>query len=169
MHGVYFFILERQIFKGITDPEFISKFGGSSVFHTGWGNGYVMLPPEHPWYGLHYDSIYVEAPGGLTYSDICGEKKLEDWFGDNEFEVCDELNSVMNYDFSNYWIIGFDTGHAGMNLQNFGKVQVFAEAHHVYEQCISDEVEGSVAWKKKWERRNRQEKIKYISATDEGE
>ena len=167
MYGVYFFTVESQIFKGITDPEFISKFGGSSVFQTGWGNGYVMLPPEHPWYGKHYDSLNVNAPGGLTYSHYCDEKNIVNWFGNRDFEVCDDLKSVMGYDFSKYWVIGFDTAHSSMNLQNFGKSQVFEETKKVYEQCISDDLEGSVGWVKKWKKRNRQEKIKFISDSNE--
>jgi len=50
-------------------------------------NGYIYLPPIHPWYKKHYDDIDVEVHGGLTYSNI-----------DNE---------------SGYWCIGFDTNHAG--------------------------------------------------------
>ncbi|AAN12761.1 gp121 [Mycobacterium phage Omega] len=32
-------------------------------------NGYVRIPEGHPWHGLNYEEIYVEAPGGLTYSE----------------------------------------------------------------------------------------------------
>lgn len=37
-------------------------------------NGYVRVPPGHPWRGRHYDEIRADVPGGLTFSD--GE-----WFG----------------------------------------------------------------------------------------
>lgn len=30
----------------------------------GWGNGYVALPKEHPFNGVHYDSIPVDIHGG---------------------------------------------------------------------------------------------------------
>lgn len=35
----------------------------------GWGNGYVALPKEHPFNGVHYDSIPVDIHGGLTYAE----------------------------------------------------------------------------------------------------
>src|SRR6056297_2972202 len=48
-------------------------------------NGYIVIPPLHPWYNKHYDSIDVQVHGGLTFS--------ENMYG------C--------------WIIGFDTNHNG--------------------------------------------------------
>ena len=32
-------------------------------------NGYIVIPPLHPWYNKHYDSIDVQVHGGLTFSD----------------------------------------------------------------------------------------------------
>jgi hypothetical protein len=32
------------------------------------GNGYVQIPLNHPWHGLHYDDIDVEVHGGLTFN-----------------------------------------------------------------------------------------------------
>jgi hypothetical protein len=31
-------------------------------------NGYARIPEGHPWSGLDYDEIDVEAPGGLTFA-----------------------------------------------------------------------------------------------------
>lgn len=31
-------------------------------------NGYVQVPQGHPWHGLDYDEIDVEAHGGLTFA-----------------------------------------------------------------------------------------------------
>lgn len=69
----------------------------SSVPH-GYGNGYVGVPPEHPWYGLSYDEIHEKYPnlsvhGGLTYSDSI--------IGDDESP--------------NTWWVGFDTCHLDDN------------------------------------------------------
>jgi len=46
--------------------------------------GYLVLPREHPWYGLHYDDIDAVVHGGLTYGK------------------CDENDT---------WAIGFDCAH----------------------------------------------------------
>ena len=50
-------------------------------------NGYIYLPPSHPWYKKHYDEIDAEVHGGLTYGELDKE--------------------------TNYWCIGFDTNHSG--------------------------------------------------------
>lgn len=38
-------------------------------YQKGWGNGYVVLPKDHPFYGLDYDfvSSFVNVHCGLTY------------------------------------------------------------------------------------------------------
>lgn len=33
--------------------------------------GYVAVPPGHPWHGLDYDDMPVEAHGGLTFVGRC--------------------------------------------------------------------------------------------------
>ena len=61
----------------------------------GWGNGYVLLPPEHPMYNVDYEDINVEVHGGLTYSATQAETGL--------------------------WMLGFDTGHLDDNQTNCDK------------------------------------------------
>lgn len=43
-----------------------------------WGavNGYVRVPDDHPWHGLHYDdeAVDVQVNGGLTFANA-------DWIG----------------------------------------------------------------------------------------
>lgn len=52
-------------------------------------NGYVALPKGHPYYGKHYDNIYVDIHGGLTFSRGGNGEEWE----------------------KGYWWLGFDTGH----------------------------------------------------------
>jgi hypothetical protein len=75
-----------------------SKAPASSFipYPHGWGNGYIGVPSDHPWFGVDYDEIHaahddLRVHGGLTYSDHynCGEK-------------CEDKN---------YWWVGFDTAH----------------------------------------------------------
>lgn len=52
----------------------------------GFYNGYVQLPPGHPWRFINYDNIPADVHGGITYSaPHCRGQ----------------------------WWIGFDTAHAG--------------------------------------------------------
>lgn len=65
----------------------------------GWGNGYVCLPPNHKYFGMHYDDIPIDAHGGLTFADYADRL---DW--DEIPEGCD-----------GWYIIGFDTMHYNDN------------------------------------------------------
>lgn len=55
--------------------------------------GYVEVPAGHPMYNKHYDSLDIEAHGGLTYSDLS-----------NTYPVA--TAALVNW-------IGFDCAHAG--------------------------------------------------------
>lgn len=70
-------------------------------FEAGWGNGYVNIPQDHPWYGKDYNDIECSnIHGGLTYSQKEGE----------------------------FWVIGFDTCHYGDTPENWPKHKVYKEA-----------------------------------------
>jgi hypothetical protein len=74
----------------------------------GWGNGYVAVPLEHPWYGLDCDEIDVDIHGGLTFSE----------------------------EIDNYWVFGFDTNHYGDNLLNWPKLRVIDETMRLFITAI---------------------------------
>lgn len=80
-----------------------------SSFERGWGNGYVMLPKSHIWYGKDYDDIPINVHGGLTY----GEKNDSD-----------------------YWVIGFDTAHAGDNDKEQDIEYVLSMTRYMVYQCV---------------------------------
>ncbi len=81
---------------------------------TGWGNGYVGVPKEHPWYGKDYDDIEANVHGGLTYSaDHFPRKKSDE-----------------------YWWVGFDTSHYMDNAENCSKIFVEKETKRLKEQAI---------------------------------
>lgn len=52
-------------------------------------NGYVALPPGHPYYGKHYDNIDATVHGGITFAQ---EGDGNNWN-------------------KGYWWIGFDCAH----------------------------------------------------------
>lgn len=79
----------------------------------GWGNGYIGIPPEHPWYGKDYDDIDANVHGGLTYSNPCKPREKPD----------------------GYWWIGFDTAHLNDNQHNCPESYVDSEIASLVEQA----------------------------------
>jgi len=80
----------------------------------GWGNGYVGVLKNHPWYGKHYDLIHeVVIHGGLTYGE----------FGFNGKN-------------KHYYIVGFDTHHWSDNITCWPKHRVEEETEHLYKQAL---------------------------------
>lgn len=89
----------------------------------GWGNGYVALPKEHPYYGVDYEEIPVEVHGGLTYAEDGNSmlnRNIQDQFPSDFLKGC--------------WIIGFDTCHGGDNSENWSKENVEIETKKLRDQ-----------------------------------
>lgn len=95
-------------------PDF---FKGQAGTH----NGYVAVPPEHPYYDKDYEEISVEVHEGLTYSSSSISSPVE--FIDGSTELPD-----------NYWILGFDTCHFGDNPTYWNKERVIEETLKLKEQ-----------------------------------
>lgn len=98
---------------------------GRKLFSTGWGNGYVLIPKDHPFHGVDYDTInkFVNVHGGLTYSDSCTSSVIQ------SFGLEDEDQGK--------WMIGFDTAHSGDNEERWHKAAVQAET-----DCLLAQVMG---------------------------
>ena len=71
----------------------------------GWGNGYVLLPKQHPFYGLAYHDLnnLMRVYKGFTFA------------------------KEIYLDGKRYWGVGFDTVHGGDNLENCSKGFVINE------------------------------------------
>lgn len=89
---------------------------GHSIPH-GFANGYVGVPPGHPWHGKHYDDINVNIHGGLTY----GSRTLP---------------GQEQPDADGYYWVGFDTAHLGDSLETWPKERVEAEVESLKQQAI---------------------------------
>ena len=74
----------------------------------GWGNGYVLLPPEHSMYNVDYTEIDVDVHGGLTYSGIHANTGL--------------------------WAVGFDTAHMDDTQTSCSKSYVLSETESLRTQ-----------------------------------
>ena len=149
--GLYTLLIENH-FK---------KFGGGThkfkiPFEFGWGNGYVLLPSNHPLYGVDYDSIAVDVHGGLTFSDNFNTRFLE-WIENREIDGDVTRENFEKFD--NYWMIGFDTGHSGDGLDTCPKSYVMNETNNLLEQCLSDDIEGMRRYKAVYERKDKLKKI----------
>ena len=88
-----------------------------AMIETGWGNGYVAVPKEHPCFEKEYDNIDVEVHGGLTFSasSLNGQPK--------------ETEGM--------WIIGFDCAHSRDSLSTCPKEYVEKEAESLKEQLLN--------------------------------
>lgn len=81
---------------------FVRRGMHHAVIKCGWGNGYVVIPPNHPCHGKDYDDIPVSVHGGLTYSVSISAENLS-------FDPCLDNSDIGS------WLVGFDTAHAGDN------------------------------------------------------
>jgi hypothetical protein len=143
-YGCYTFIIENRY----------GKIPGH-LWEYGWGNGYVLLPKFHPFYGIHYDDINVNIHGGLTYSTKFKSDNFSEWI--KNYEIGGDVNEDNFKDFDDYWIIGFDTGHSGDNSYNWSKSNVLNEANDLLDQCL-DIKEINI-----YKRKLRSEKLKKIT------
>ena len=92
------------------------NFGTLVSFDTGWGNGYIGVPKEHPWYEKYYMDIEneydVDIHGGLTYSGFEDDDKC-------------------------FWWVGFDTAHVGDTLRDWPRSRVEEEAQRLQRIAIN--------------------------------
>lgn len=95
------------------------------MINFGWGNGYVLIPENHPLHGKDYDDIDVDVHGGLTFSELVDAEMVEKWELDKEDK--------------GKWCVGFDTAHYSDNLSKWSKEKVQEEAERLKEQLLSYE------------------------------
>ena len=79
----------------------------------GWGNGYVVIPKDHPMCKKDYTDIPVEVHGWLTFG--VKANKL-DW---PEITEEERVNGS--------WVYGFDTTHYGDSISKWPKKKVEKE------------------------------------------
>ena len=84
------------------------KGSGMTFMGMGYANGYVAIPPGHPLHGMGYDSVDIEAWGGLTFA--ASKSELDQWDG-SHVEMLDggSLDDIP----ADWWIFGFDTMNYG--------------------------------------------------------
>lgn len=121
------------------------------VLQHGWGNGYVLLPPEHVLAGINYDDInsYVTVHGGLTFSEPVNEELMQK----------PPFREVLDKSDLGCWMVGFDTNHYGDGPNKWPRSKVLAETLELEKQL---ETLGSFASEKRY-----QHTLDFLYAEDE--
>jgi len=159
--GLYTLLIESQLRV---------RLPGFGKFDFGWGNGYVLIPHNHPFYGVNYNDIYdlgrkysiglddsIDVHGGLTFSEYFDVNRFLEWIKD--LEIDGDVTKENYEKFNNYWMIGFDTGHFGDSMETCPKFYVFSETNNLLEQCLSDSIDGMKKYKSFYERKDKLKKI----------
>lgn len=137
--GIYTLGIESWM----TKKDYPEIFKG--MFEFGWGNGYILLPHNHPFYGIDYNSLSIDIHGGLTFGDYFSNSLFLDWIEDKE--IFGDVNRDNFEMFDKYWMIGFDTSHFGDCKESCSKDFVINEVNNLLEQCLDDNIEGIKAYK----------------------
>lgn len=96
---------------------YIKLIKNTWIKDAGWGNGYVVIPKDHPFWGAPYECLPIGyIHGGLTYSEP----------EDNGHEG---------------WCVGFDTCHYGDTKENWTRDRVLQEANKLLKEMIQIGVE----------------------------
>lgn len=107
-------------------------------YPSGWGCGYVAVPPEHPLHGIVYtDTRFpnIIVHGGVTFTEPCvygdrtatsGREIVPRMVGKRCWQLRNGelLDGEIPVD---WWLIGFDTCHAGDNANNWPRERVVDE------------------------------------------
>lgn len=97
----------------------------------GYANGYVAIPPEHPCHGKDYDEIDVDVHGGLTFGERIDILRVVSWpQNDVEMLNADDYSDIPD----DYYVVGFDTLHAGDNESNCDREYCVNETLSLMEQ-----------------------------------
>lgn len=116
-------------------------------------NGYVAVPPGHPYYQKDYclgsPVNYLDVHGGITWADSVkiGDsptfqaeryRGAEGWIG-KRFPMVDNAEYITEGEYvpDDWWVLGFDTVHAGDTRALWPKERIIAETLHLKEQLES--------------------------------
>lgn len=96
------------------------------VLDYGWGNGYVIILKDHPYWGLHDDELpYINVHNGITFADTVN-RFFDCLHPEREKELKDMVQSLP-LEYKSGWVLGFDTMYLNDNLKNWSKERVEEE------------------------------------------
>lgn len=114
--------VKKEVYRGYTvvvkkhqRDEVINLLFIDKSEHLTWYCGYVVIPEDHPFYGLDYEEVEedIDVHGGLTFS--------------GEFEDVDGF------------LVGFDCAHAGDNPEVQDEEYTLSECKKLVDQLIEME------------------------------
>src|ERR1043165_3488178 len=108
--------------------SFVIEARWRGAIKSGWGNGYVVIPKDHPLYGKDYDAVDLDVHGGITFAEKVNEHLLENWGQHPECE-----GKLTREDIGK-WVFGFDTAHYGDDLETWPYERVLEETSKLYSQ-----------------------------------
>lgn len=156
--GIYTFVIESHIRRKLAlELAELESLKLSFKYDTGWGNGYVLLPPNHPFYGKDYDDLAITAHGGLTFGSKFDSEYFLEWIKDLQIEGDVNVENFQNFD--DYWMIGFDTGHYGDDIINCPLQYVINETENILYQCLDDNIKGIKKYKSFYLRKDKLKKL----------
>ena len=86
---------------------------------SGWGNGYVAVPPSHCLHGHYiYSDRQLKVHGGITY---------------NGYPY--HVNAPKGW-----WVFGFDTSHIGDDISTWPEERVIEETKELFIQLLEVEL-----------------------------
>lgn len=112
------------------NDEFRKAVGDDFIANGGYANGYVAVPPEHPYHGKNYDDVPVEIHGGLTFDSDAASINLSTTGNWSNLEFLGEETSLPD----DYWVFGFDTLHCDDNITNWPRERCVEETLRLKEQ-----------------------------------
>lgn len=95
---------------------------------AGYANGYVAVPPEHPWFDKSCDEVEGEITihGGLTFS-AKSEDCVKYW---KSIEIISDSDTIP----TGWWVFGFDTMHFDDNLNTWPRERCVKETLRLKQQ-----------------------------------
>ena len=123
-------VIGAKIYKNMYNIITVIVERDHPYIEHGWGNGYVLIPPEHPWHGLPYDNIPVDVHGGLTFGSSISNAP---WV---KYHPILQKNENRGRNYQDYFVYGFDTAHLG-DGPHLTKEWVLKETQYLAEQFQS--------------------------------
>jgi len=155
--GIYTFALQNPNFKLDLPDSILDLVTSNRFLERGWGNGYVLLPPTHPFHGADYYDLHISIHGGLTFGSIFESEGFLKWCEGKEF--AGDVNLENFEKFEGYYMIGFDTGHLVDDMITCPKEYVLTEVDSLLEQCLSCNIEGIKKYKSIYSRKKKLKEI----------
>jgi len=155
-YGIYTLIVENYLTKHLSTIQ-----NYPLIMEFGWGNGYILLPTNHPLYEVSYDDMNtISVHGGLTYGRFFDSDSFLNWT--EGLEIDGDVTKENYKKFNNYWIVGFDTSHYGDNKENCTKKYVTMQTEEFIEQFLDSDIEGINKYKYRYSRKEKLENIDIV-------